>query len=114
VLVVGSLQNSVAMPSRNFSDREGRSWRVWSTIPEDKRGCLPSFVNGWLTFECEATGERGRLTPIPPEWETATDERLLLWARVAVAERNARRGAPDPEGEAHPPEETVSRADADH
>lgn len=82
------------MASRDFPDRDGARWRVWSTIPEDVRSCLPGFENGWLTFEQEASGERRRFVPIPDDWEQAAEERLLLWCRVAQPVRPVRlRGA---------------------
>ena len=79
------------MPTRAFSDRQGQRWKVWETIPQDARGCLPAYAKGWLTFEHEGTGERRRLAPIPDAWMTADDERLQLLSRVAEPARpNAR------------------------
>jgi hypothetical protein len=80
------------MASRFFSDRDDAQWRVWSTVPQDGRGCLPGFERGWLTFEHQDTSERRRFTPIPDDWEEAPDDRLLLWCRVAQPVRAVRVG----------------------
>ena len=82
------------MPTRTFTDRQGDRWSVWKTVPEDARGCLPSFAHGWLTFEREGGAERRRLVPIPEEWEAAPDERLLLWCLVAEPARIMSRVTP--------------------
>lgn len=80
-------------------------------MPHDKRACLPRFAGGWLTFECDATGERGRLTPIPPGWEDAPESRLLLWARVAIAQGAVHPAASDVAHE-EAPSGDEARADA--
>ena len=99
----------VAM-SREFVDRNGDSWRVWSTVPADARGCLTGYADGWLTFERNgAGGERRRLAPIPPEWERAPDAKLLLWCRVAEPARALGRRTP-PAGIAAVPDDSAMRA----
>ena len=80
------------MASRLFSDRDGANWRVWSTVPQDTRGCLPGFERGWLTFEHQVTGERRRFPSIPDGWEAVPDDKLLLWCRVAEPVRRAGAG----------------------
>ena len=82
------------MATRTFTDRQGDGWSVWKTIPNDPRGCLPNFANGWLTFEHEGGTERRRLAPIPDGWESASDERLVLWCRVAEVARTGSRMTP--------------------
>jgi hypothetical protein len=82
------------MASRSFTDRSGAAWRVWSTVPQDTRGCLPGYEQGWLTFENEGTAERRRLAPIPDDWEEVSEERLILMCRVAEAPRVGRFSSP--------------------
>ncbi len=41
------------------------------------------YENGWLCFE-NVEGEKRRLVPVPNEWETAGDDQLWLWCRVAI------------------------------
>ena len=98
-----------AMATRAFIDREGESWKVWETIPQDARGCLPSFAKGWLTFEHATRGERRRLAPIPEGWTDASDERLLLLCRVAEPVRGSSRNTP-PRGVPALPDDAGARA----
>jgi hypothetical protein len=86
------------MAHREFTDTLGRSWNVWSVIPEraerrrhdeDVKGAADrrhsrsrefrvplgeQWLDGWLAFETK--GEKRRLAPIPEEWEQASDEQL--------------------------------------
>lgn len=71
------------MPTRTFADRQGRTWRVWSTIPSLPRALRPQFEHGWLTFE--TVGEVRRCAPIPPDWLEFSDARLELLCRSATA-----------------------------
>ena len=67
-----------------FSDREGRSWRVWHTRPRlaDVLSRLPTeWKDGWLTFECDT--DKRRLAPVPPGWESFSSTRLDLLRRMA-------------------------------
>jgi hypothetical protein len=44
------------------------------------------FVGGWLAFESAV--EKRRLSPIPPEWDRASDAELSRWcARASAAPR---------------------------
>jgi hypothetical protein len=79
---------------REFADETGVVWRVWDTHPlaaSTLRSVLPTYAAGWLTFESNAA--RKRLAPIPPEWESASDELLIHWCArasdVYVAQRTA-------------------------
>lgn len=88
------------MPSREFVDRQGRRWRVWSTIPSLPRALSPEFEQGWLTFEGE--GELRRSAPIPPDWTEMSDTRLELLCRTArptSARRTPPRGSPPESGD---------------
>jgi hypothetical protein len=66
-----------------FTDRQGRSWRVWHTVPQF--GLLahraPEWANGWLTFE--SGHEKRRLAPVPPGWDRLPPARLELLCRLA-------------------------------
>lgn len=98
------------MPLREFTDGEGTSWRVWDVhpkldvVPDQGFGVErrvadvpylsferrrtprppPAGTPGWLVFDCEA--EKRRLSPIPENWESCTDEELLrYWQRSQPA-----------------------------
>ena len=71
---------------REFADDEGVLWRVWDTHPlaaDTLRSVLPTYAAGWLTFE--SNGARKRLAPIPPEWESASEDLLTHWCARASA-----------------------------
>jgi hypothetical protein len=74
------------MAYREFVDSSGQSWRVWSTVPSTGSRLTGGFDQGWLTFE-RIDADRGlplrRLVPIPPDWETAPDDRLDLMCHSA-------------------------------
>ncbi|HJU66756.1 MAG TPA: hypothetical protein VJ650_00815 [Gemmatimonadaceae bacterium] len=72
------------MAYAEFSDREGKQWRVWHTKPrlaEVLSSLPPDWKDGWLTFECE--GDKRRLAPVPPGWEDFSAARLDLLRRIA-------------------------------
>lgn len=68
------------MKMRDFRDSTGMHWVVWSTHPWS-----PQLVGkeraGWLTFVSPKS--RRRLTPIPPDWEVASDQRLEMYCSTA-------------------------------
>jgi hypothetical protein len=64
------------MPSKDFKDASGMSWRVWNTVPVSGAVINPGFEKGWLTFESDA-GALRRLAPIPQAWENLPASRLL-------------------------------------
>jgi len=81
------------MGLREFEDTEGRSWRVWDTMPVRAGGIIDESQGGWLTFDNGA--ERWRLAPIPRGWEMLPAERLVLLLRHAhPAGRREPRRAP--------------------
>lgn len=43
---------------------------------------LPGFEHGWLCFEAEGT-EKRRLVPVPEAWQSASDDDLRRWCRLA-------------------------------
>ena len=96
------------MAYREFVDRSGQSWRVWSTVPSTGSRLRGGFDQGWLTFERtngDGTLPLRRLVPIPADWESAPDERLELMCRSAdeVARPRTNRDRSDP-AETAPPE----------
>lgn len=96
------------MGYRTFVDRRNAYWQVWDVRPErverrsverrkaapdsyagperrktdrrkleQKRIVLDSGLgSGWLVFESKS--EKRRLSPIPPEWEKATESQLRV------------------------------------
>jgi hypothetical protein len=70
------------MALREFTDRSGSRWRVWDIRPEQMHAAtraedyLRDVIHGWLAFEPAAGGEKRRLSPIPPEWERASESEL--------------------------------------
>jgi hypothetical protein len=73
------------MSYAEYTDREGREWRVWYTRPllAEVVSILPSeWKEGWLTFE--SRGDKLRLAPVPSGWERLSPERLDLLRRAAA------------------------------
>lgn len=79
------------MATREFKDKTAREWTVWAVYPTPtdarRRAALhPLFAAGWLT--CETEGEKRRIAPIPPDWETLPDAELeALCARGQLVRR---------------------------
>jgi hypothetical protein len=74
-----------SMAYREFTDSEGLSWRVWTTVPSAGTHLRGGFEHGWLTFETrigDSTRLR-RLVPIPRDWESADEDRLELLCKAA-------------------------------
>ncbi|MGQ0713119.1 MAG: hypothetical protein ACT4PJ_05235 [Gemmatimonadaceae bacterium] len=72
------------MAYTEFTDRAGRCWRVWRTVPRvaELLTTLPAdWKDGWLTFESD--GEKRRLAPVPSGWEDFPPERLELLCKMA-------------------------------
>lgn len=72
------------MAYAEFSDREGKQWRVWYTRPrlaEVLSSLPPDWKDGWLTFESD--GDKRRLAPVPRGWEDFSPARLDLLRRMA-------------------------------
>lgn len=78
------------MALREFSDSQGRRWRVWDIRPDQLHGAtraedyLQNMIHGWLAFEPAGGGEKRRLSPIPLNWEKAADEELEELLEQAV------------------------------
>jgi len=62
---------------REFRDEAGAQWVVFFTarsVGRDRH--LPEqYREGWLAFE-SALGEKRRLAPVPPDWESLDDREL--------------------------------------
>ena len=83
------------MALRDFVDREGVEWRVWSvTIDRSyskgaRAGFLGVLQDGWLCFE--AASERRRLAGYPENWFAMSNDELvgLLAQATPVRRRNS-------------------------
>jgi hypothetical protein len=67
-----------------FTDRAGKSWKVWHTLPRLAalmNSLPPDWKQGWLTFESD--DDKRRLAPFPPKWEQLPATRLELLCRMA-------------------------------
>ena len=106
------------MGYREFVDDDGLQWKVWDVRPAPRKvpegakysaeslpgHVMPGWERGWLSFESD-TKTCKRLTPIPDDWETTTDEGICRHLALATrfeprAARAALRAAPI--GELHP------------
>ena len=84
------------MPTREFSDALGVSWRVWDVKPDDlnprtqdETYLAQLYVTGWMVFENAAGDDKRRLYPIPTGWEDLPDAELevLLQKAEVVPDR---------------------------
>lgn len=69
------------MAYREFTDRQGRTWRAWDTYPHNRSVVSGPYAEGWVCFESQA-GKR-RLSPVPERWDELPPERLCTLLRVA-------------------------------
>lgn len=76
---------------REFTDREGKAWRVWAVTPtllraSKREGTLGEFEHGWLAFETLDEEVRRRLPHYPADWVTMPEAKLQeLLARATEA-----------------------------
>jgi hypothetical protein len=91
---------------REFTDRDGKAWRVWAVTPTRSRGSkresnLGEFEHGWLAFETLDENLRKRLPHYPPDWRTMSDEKLqdLLGLALEAPTRRLDARRPDPRSE---------------
>ena len=80
---------------REFTDSDGRSWRVWAVTPTRSRTAkresnLGEFEQGWLAFETLDEALRKRLPHYPAEWRTMTDAKLQELLGLAVEAQTRR------------------------
>jgi hypothetical protein len=103
------------MALREFTDSDGRHWKVWDVYPtlaerrrrdtgpppgqrerrrhpEPRTAIAPAMAEGWLAFEA-SSGERRRLAPIPggAAWHLATEDQLRTWCTLAKPAPQSRR-----------------------
>jgi hypothetical protein len=84
---------SLGATHRTFTDARGIWWDVFAVYPESRqtrRSQLQgTFQQGWLCFDSGT--EKRRLSPIPEDWRTVSDEALEQLAhRAEVASRRGR------------------------
>jgi len=84
------------MALRDFTDRDGRQWRVWDVtadaIHPATRGedYMRNYLQGWLAFESADGLAKCRLTPIPNDWASASVAQLEEWLHAAETVRGER------------------------
>jgi hypothetical protein len=74
---------------RHFRDEAGVEWKVFLTArgsdAVSREHSLPeAFREGWLVFE--SSREKRRLAPIPPNWESLSDQALAALSTRAVTQ----------------------------
>lgn len=93
---------------REFTDRDGKAWRVWSVTPSQSRASkressLGEFEQGWLAFETLDEDARKRLPHYPANWLTMSEAKLQELLGLAL-EAPTRRSEPRrPERGTEPP-----------
>ena len=93
---------------REFTDSDGRAWRVWAVTPSQTRTSkresnLGEFEQGWLAFETLDEQLRKRLPHYPPEWRTMPDAKLQELLGLAVEAPTRRLESRKPESRSEPP-----------
>ena len=88
---------------REFTDRDGKAWRVWSVTPGQSRASkressLGEFEQGWLAFETLDENARKRLPHYPANWLTMSEAKLqeLLGLALEAPTRRSEPRRPDP------------------
>jgi hypothetical protein len=89
---------------REFTDRDGRAWRVWAVTPTHLRASkreasLGEFEHGWLAFETIDELSRKRLPHYPADWITMSEAKLQELLGLAVEARRAEPKRPDARNE---------------
>ena len=85
---------------REFRDDAGVEWVVFLTARSVARDHhLPEeYREGWLAFEA-AHGEKRRIAPVPPDWESLSDRELSALCRRATPQAPRKKTAPLAEAE---------------
>jgi hypothetical protein len=90
---------------REFTDRDGKAWRVWAVTPSllrasKRESSLGDFEKGWLAFETLDENARKRLPHYPADWITASEKKLQELLGLAVEARRVDQSRrPDPRSE---------------
>jgi hypothetical protein len=94
---------------REFTDSDGRAWRVWAVTPSQSRisrreSNLGEFEHGWLAFETLDEELRKRLPHYPADWRTLPEAKIqeLLGLAVEAPTRRLEPRKPDPRIEPPP------------
>jgi hypothetical protein len=82
-------EDMTAYRVREFTDNEGRQWRVWQVRPRlagraNAERYLGQYVKGWLAFEALGGDLRKRLPSFPEDWLRMRDEQLEELRRRAL------------------------------
>jgi hypothetical protein len=92
---------------REFTDRDGKAWRVWAVTPTLSRrreASLGEFEQGWLAFETLDEDARKRLPHYPADWLTMSEAKLQELLGLAVEARRTEPKRPDrPDPRSDPP-----------
>jgi hypothetical protein len=85
---------------REFTDRDGKAWRVWAVTPTHlkasrREASLGEFEHGWLAFETLDEAARKRLPHYPAGWATMSEIKLQELLGLAVEARRAEPKRPD-------------------
>ena len=84
------------MALRDFTDRDGRQWRVWDVTADAihpatrSEDYMRDYLQGWLAFESADGLAKCRLTPIPNDWASASVAQLEQWLHAAETVRGER------------------------
>jgi hypothetical protein len=89
---------------REFTDRDGKAWRVWAVTPTHlkasrREATLGEFEQGWLAFETLDETARKRLPHYPADWVSMSEPKLQELLGLAVEARRAEPRRPDPRSE---------------
>jgi hypothetical protein len=93
---------------REFTDRDGKQWRVWAVVPTHTRGSkreatLGEFEEGWLAFETLDETERKRLPHYPANWRTLSAAKLQELLGLAIEAPTRRPEPRSPDSHTGPP-----------
>jgi len=77
-------------PARTFTDSEDVRWEVREIRSHELPERLAKLLgdndrrrSGWLVFE-SSDGEKRRLSPFPPDWDTISEFELERWCMRAL------------------------------
>ncbi len=93
---------------REFTDREGKAWRVWAVTPGQVRtskreASLGEFEQGWLAFETLDEEARKRLPHYPADWFSMSETKLRDLLGLAVEAPTRRTEFKRPDSRSEPP-----------
>lgn len=93
---------------REFTDRDGKAWRVWSVTPSPSRvskreSSLGEFEHGWLAFETLDGNARKRLPNYPANWLSMSEAKLQELLGLALEAKTRRFEPRRPDTGTEPP-----------